>query len=73
METIELKNRLLRYIDTADERLLKILKAVVENYQEEDQKDTIEKYNQDIDKAIDEIEKGKFYTQEEVREIAKKW
>lgn len=73
METLELKNRLLRYIDSADKRLLKILKAVVENYQEEDQKDTIKKYNQDIDKAIDEIEKGKFYTQEEAREIAKKW
>lgn len=35
--------------------------------------DTIEQYNKDIDEAIAEIERGEFYTQEEVRKIAKKW
>lgn len=36
-------------------------------------RDTIEEYNRDLDKAIEEIENGEYYTQEEVEKIASKW
>lgn len=36
MEAEALKKTVLKYIDDADERLLKILKALIESYQEEE-------------------------------------
>ena len=36
-------------------------------------RDTIEEYNRDLDEAIEEIENGEYYTQEEVENIASKW
>jgi len=36
MATADLKKRVLNYIDHADERLLKMIKALVESYQEGD-------------------------------------
>jgi predicted transcriptional regulator len=49
------------------DKLEKILKK------EQVDRDTIEEYNKDIDEAIDEIERGEFYTHEEARKIANKW
>lgn len=36
-------------------------------------RDSIAQYNKDLDEAIAEIEKGEFFTQEEVNAIVKKW
>jgi hypothetical protein len=35
--------------------------------------DLIEDYNQDIDKALENIKNGKFYSQDEAILISKKW
>lgn len=37
MTTIEIKERVIGYIEHADERLLQMIKVLVETYQEEDQ------------------------------------
>ena len=37
MNTIELKKSILKYIDNADDRLLKMIKELVENYHESDE------------------------------------
>ncbi len=34
---------------------------------------SIEQYNKEIDESIAQIEKGDFYTQEEVEKMAKEW
>src|SRR5688500_4508389 len=34
---------------------------------------SIEQYNKEIDEAMEEYERGEFYTQEEVEEMSKKW
>jgi len=59
----------------ADERFLKLVKAMAITYSEEKilERDTIEQYNKEIDEAISEVEKGEFYTQEEVEKMSKKW
>ena len=36
MATLDLKESVLNYIDNADDRLLKLIKALVETYQEKD-------------------------------------
>ena len=36
-------------------------------------RDSIAQYNKDLDEAIEEIEKGEFFTQEEVYNIVRKW
>lgn len=71
MESTDLKKKLLRYLDTADERLLRVLEAVVESYQ--DERDTLERYNEEIDQAIEEIERGEYLTQEDARKLSEKW
>lgn len=71
MESIDLKKKLLRYLDTADDRLLRVLEAVVESYQNE--RDTLDQYNDEIDQAIGEIEKGEYFTQEDARKLSEKW
>jgi predicted transcriptional regulator len=75
MESLELRQTVLDYIkNKADHRLLRMIKALTDSYQEEQpERDTIEQYNADIDRAIQEIENGNFYTHEEVKEMMKKW
>ena len=38
-----------------------------------DARDTIEEYNRQLDEANARIDKGEFYSQEEVEKIAKEW
>ncbi len=51
METEALKKTVLKYIDDADERLLKILKALIESYQgeESDRPKLNEEHYEEID------------------------
>ena len=49
--------------------LLKYRKNRVENYPST----TIEQYNKELDEAEARIEKGEFYTHEEVEKIARQW
>ena len=39
----------------------------------QEQRISIEQYNLELDQAIQEIENGKYYTQEEARKIASQW
>lgn len=69
------------YIKEADEPLLKVLKAVVESYKENDnvyytvdgQALTKKQYRQELLNAEAEIERGEFTTQEDLEKEAKNW
>lgn len=75
---MELRSRLVEYINTADERLLRIVKAVFESYQEESddvvafrangkavtRKEYIERNQQ----AVIDYHKGTFKTNEELKQ-----
>lgn len=81
MGALELRNLIADYVNTADERLLKIVKAVMESYQE----DTIvaytveglplskSDYKQDLLEAEAEIERGEYRSQEAVEKESRSW
>lgn len=81
MGTVELRKTMQDYINDADERLLKVLKAVVESYKENDivaftvngQALTKKQYNQELFDAEDEIAQGQFTSQEDLEKEAGTW
>lgn len=81
MESSELKETVLRYINEADDRLLHIVRALVESYQENDvvaftidrKPLTKKQYNQELLDAEEEIEGGAFITQENLEKESENW
>ena len=76
MESVELRESVLKFIKTkADVKFLKLVQAMATTYQEDAIliRETSQEYNVDIDQAIEDVEKGKFYTQEEAKKIADQW
>jgi hypothetical protein len=81
MGALELRNSVLESINTADLRLLKVVKAVIESYHEDDVVSyTIEglpltkiAYKETLQDAIAEIKRGEFSTQEDVENDANSW
>ncbi len=81
MGAVELRNTLKDDINEADERLLYILKAVVESYRENDiiaytvdgQPMTKKQYSQELVDAEAEIARGEFTTQEDLENEAENW
>ncbi len=76
MEAIDLRQNVLDYINNkADSRFLRLVNALAKTYQEEEttERISIEQYNKEIDESIAQIERGEFYTQEEVEKMAKEW
>lgn len=55
-----------------DPTFLEKLKTLLKS-KNESSTQTVEEYNYDIEKALDNIAKGNFVAEEEARSIAKKW
>ena len=75
MTTLDLKKSVLTYIDNADERLLKLMKALAESYQKDAQEDFIlskEQYDM-IDRRREAHINGesKSFTLEQVKQNAR--
>lgn len=81
MGAIELKDNLLQYIEKADERLLKVVKAVMESYWENEivaytiDGNSLSKtaYKNELNNALDEIKRGEFITQENLEKEVESW
>lgn len=74
MATIDLRNTVKEYINTADLRLLKMMKALAESYQNDEQELTLsEEQYQLIDKRREAHLKGesKSFTWEQVKQNAR--
>jgi putative addiction module component (TIGR02574 family) len=74
MTTIDLRNTVKAYINTADIRLLKMMKALAESYQADEQELTLSKEQyQMIDKRREAHLKGesKSFTWDEVKQNAR--
>jgi predicted transcriptional regulator len=56
-----------------DISLLKAIKAVLHYGLKSEGRISIEQYNRELDEAEARIEKGEFFTQEEVKKMAKGW
>lgn len=81
MGALELKDSVLQYINSADERLLKVVKAVIESYQEDEivaytvngNPLTRNQYKIELTQAITEINQGKFISQEDLEKESESW
>lgn len=73
-EVTVLRNRVKKYIDTADEKTLKMLYAMLEAEQEADWWDELPLgVQQSIDRALEESRQGKGIPHEEVMKKYSKW
>ena len=81
METIDLRKTVIDYVKSADERLLNVIKAVVESYQENDvvaftvngKPLTKDQYEQVLLEAESEIENGNSISQEALEKESNDW
>jgi hypothetical protein len=81
MGALELRDSVLGYINTADERLLKVVKAVIESYQENDiiaytidgKPLTKTTYKEELLEAKAEIKRGEYISQKDLEEESKNW
>lgn len=81
MGALELRNDLLQYINQADERLLKVVKAVMESYWEEEivahtidgKPLTKNAYKEELKEAVAEIKRGEYTTQEDLEKESENW
>jgi mevalonate pyrophosphate decarboxylase len=81
MGALGLRDNLLQYINQADERLLKVVKAVMESYWEEEvvaysvdgKPLTKIVYKEELKEAIAEIKRGEFTTQEDLEKESENW
>lgn len=71
MATLDLRQSVLEYVKKADNRFLRLVKAMAENYDEE--RISIEQYNRELEESIDQIARGETYTHQEMGERIKKW
>jgi len=73
MATLDLRQSVQNYIDTADDRLLKMIKALAETYHDDAERISVEQYNKELEASEAQIERGEFYTQEQVRQTIEEW
>jgi predicted transcriptional regulator len=53
--------------------VVQLIKTFLKNRTDAPGRISIEQYNRELDEAEAEIERGEFYTQEQVKEISKSW
>ena len=72
-----LEQELLQYIlqldDAEKKSVLQMLKTFLKGREMNVSRIGIEQYNKEIDEAISRVEVGEYYTQEEVKRMAKEW
>lgn len=76
MTTTQVKKELNTYLPLLSERQQEILLDVVKNLLHIDQKEkhtSIEQYNNELDKAMKQIDKGKFVSHSKVAKGSEKW
>lgn len=81
METTKLRRELVDYLNNADERILKEVKALVDNYENDEiiaysvqgKPLTREEMRQEIAEAEEEYTKGNFSTHNQLKEEIKGW
>jgi hypothetical protein len=73
MKTVELKNILISHINQIeDEIFLNALKTIIES-KSKAKNDYLEEYNNELLLAEEEIEKGNFFSHQEVKDKMEQW
>ncbi len=72
MNTTEKKRKLLEYLENSDEQVINTLFSIIQR-QRTSNENFLKDYNQEIDEAMERIDKGFFVTHEDVEKEAEKW
>ena len=74
MSTIEIREKLHKYIDSSEDDIIAAVFAFFKTYNNIPKNEPLDiaEYNNDINEAMAEIDRGEFNTQEEVEAIIKK-
>lgn len=67
------KYEFIQKLFNVNETLFEKLETIIKNAEEEPQRISLEQYNKEIDEAVEQIERGEFYTQDEVEKMAREW
>lgn len=77
MATLHLKQSVLAYIEKADDRLLKLIKALAESYQEDIQNDWWDELTteeqKEIETGLSQADQGDYTANETVMKRFEKW
>jgi predicted transcriptional regulator len=73
MSTAQLKKELHRYLDNADDRMLKIILAMLAADSKNEDASSIKQYNEELDAANDRINAGQFVEHNLVMEEMSEW
>ena len=76
IEIMDLEARKYEFIQklfNVNETLFEKLETIINKETKEPKRISLEQYNKEIDEAIEDVENGNFYTQEEARKIASQW
>lgn len=73
MNTTAIRQRLSNFMQTADDKKIKGLYALLEDDMQEGERISTAQYNKEIDAAMEEVKKGEVYSHEEVVQMSKKW
>ena len=67
------KYEFIQKLFNVNETLFEKLETIINKETKEPKRISLEQYNKEIDEAIEDVENGNFYTQEEARKIASQW
>lgn len=82
MATLDLRQSVMEYVKNADNRFLRLVKAMAENYNDDEgviaysvdgKPLTLKQYNQELLDAEDEIKKGRITSVENLEKEAENW
>lgn len=74
MSTLEIREKLHQYVDNSEDDIINAVFAFFKSYSSSSKisKSELVEYNAEIETAMKEIDKGNFYTENEVEAILKK-
>ena len=82
MATIDLRQSVMEYVKNADNRFLRLVKAMADNYHEKDDAVaytvdgkplTLEQYDQELKDAEGEVQRGETISAEDLEKEAENW
>lgn len=73
MNTTLIGQRLVNFIQIADDKKIKGLYALLEDDMQEGERINVKQYNKEIDASMEEVKRGEVYSHEEVVKMSKKW
>ncbi len=74
MKSLELKKRVHEIIDASDDEIIRAVYTLLQASDTENiLGENVEKYNQELEDAESEIDKGDFITHEDLKKEAKNW